>query len=289
MRLRGIPTGLRAPAGDAPAGDAPAWDAPAGHSYGSGMRLLGMRLPGIPTGQVPPTAQSLFPHKLRQVAGGEGLHVAGDELGGPIPPLEAEELGDFVVGESLFDGLGGVSAHEGVGCYVAGDHCHGADDGSVADAHARHDGGFVADPHVIADDGVALAGIFLAIHGAFPSVLKNGKRIGGNRVGEVVGPIHDEGGAGGDHAEFTDDELVTREFEMIFHILLEVVNILKIIVIGVVAHLNVGAGDDIVEKTKSVVMKKRKRCLWVGSSHKRWVRNDVIRQGVCLRVAEAEG
>ena len=52
-------------------------------------------------------------------------------------------------------GPGRHAAYNGVRWHIFGDHRAGADDRSVANRDAGEDHGFVADPHIVADDDIA--------------------------------------------------------------------------------------------------------------------------------------
>src|SRR3954471_21706251 len=93
--------------------------------------------------------------------GGSARHdradVLGPELDGPVPPGRAQEALDVAVVEPLPEHGRRVAADDRVRRHVGGDDRARADDRTVTDAHPGHDHGAVADPHVVADDGVAPA------------------------------------------------------------------------------------------------------------------------------------
>lgn len=66
----------------------------------------------------------------------------------------------------------------------------------------------------------------------------------------MVGTIHDESDARRNHAEFTDNQFVTKEIIMVLNVLFKVRHILEIIIIGIVAHLNIRVSNDVFQETK---------------------------------------
>ncbi len=65
----------------------------------------------------------------------------------------------------------------------------------------------------------------------------------------MIRSIHDELHTGSDHTELPDDQFVPGKVKMICYVLLEVFDVLKIIVIGVISDDDVGIPDDVFEKT----------------------------------------
>ena len=64
----------------------------------------------------------------------------------------------------------------------------------------------------------------------------------------MVGAIHDKGDASGDGTESADDELVARKFIVVGDVFLKPVRALRVIVVGVVSYLDIGAGDYIFDE-----------------------------------------
>src|SRR5690606_12509902 len=93
------------------------------------------------------------------------------------------------------------------------------------------------------------------------------ERIRRDSVHFMVGPIHDESDAGCDHAEFTDDQFITKEIIMVLDVLFKVCHVLEIVIIGIIAHLNIWVGNDIFQETKPVVMRKGKFLVFVWYLH----------------------
>ena len=75
--------------------------------------------------------------------GDVGLHqkrnVAAYALDVPIPPAQAQELANDVVGKAHAHESCRVSGNDGVRRHVAADHGAGGDHGAVADGHAGQD------------------------------------------------------------------------------------------------------------------------------------------------------
>lgn len=65
----------------------------------------------------------------------------------------------------------------------------------------------------------------------------------------MIRSIHNELHPGRDHTELPDDQFVASKVKMICYVLLEVFDVLKIIVIGIISDDDVGIPDDVFEKT----------------------------------------
>ena len=177
------------------------------------------------------------------------LQIPADPLHRPVPPGEGAQTGDGVVVKAIADHLGGVAADHGVVGHVRGDHGAGGDDGAVADFDSRHKQGLIAYPDIVADDGIPLVGeAARGRGGALPAVAEDKEGIGGEAGGLVVGAVHDELHPAGDGAELADDELVADEGEVVEDVALEARRILRIVVIGVVTHLDIGSLDGVPDK-----------------------------------------
>ena len=61
----------------------------------------------------------------------------------------------------------------------------------------------------------------------------------------MVGAVHDELHAPADGAESADDEPVADEVIVVGHMLLDPLRAVRVVVIGIVPHKDVGAGDDV--------------------------------------------
>ena len=64
----------------------------------------------------------------------------------------------------------------------------------------------------------------------------------------MVGAVHDELHPAGDGAELADDQLVADEGEVVEDVALEARRILRVVVIGVVTHLDIGPLDGVLDK-----------------------------------------
>jgi hypothetical protein len=167
----------------------------------------------------------------------------------PIPPGEGVEAGDGVVVKAVADHSGGVAADNGVGGYIGGDHGAGGDDGAVAYLDARHDQRLIANPDVVADDGIPLVRQRARCGGcALPAVAEDKEGVGGEAGALVVGTVHDELDPAGDGAELADDQLVADEGEVIEDVALKACRVFRVVVIAVVAHLDIGPLDGVLDK-----------------------------------------
>lgn len=177
------------------------------------------------------------------------MQIPADLLYRPVPPGDGIEALYGVVVKAVADHLGGIAADDGVGGHVSGDHGAGGDNGAVADFYPRHDECLEAYPDIVADDGIPLVGE-TARGGccALPAVAEDKEGVGGETGDLVVGAVHDEFDPAGDGAEFADDELVADEGEVVEDVALEARRILRVVVIGVVAHLDIGPLDGVLDK-----------------------------------------
>jgi hypothetical protein len=65
----------------------------------------------------------------------------------------------------------------------------------------------------------------------------------------VVGAVHDELGAGGDCAEFPDDQLVADERIVVQDVLLEIGEDIGVVVVGELSDFDIGSSDQILDET----------------------------------------
>lgn len=194
--------------------------------------------------------------------------MLADLLHRPIPPGEGVEARSGVVVEAVADHLGGVAADDGVGGHVTGDHGAGGDDGAVADFDPRHDQGLIAYPDIVADDGIALVREGARFGGgALPTVAEDEEGVGGGARALVVGTVHDELDPAGDGAELADDELVADEGEVVEDVALEACRVLRVVVVGVVTHLDIGPLDGVLDKAHLGEARHGVRVGGVGSVH----------------------
>jgi hypothetical protein len=68
-------------------------------------------------------------------------------------------------------------------------------------------------------------------------------------------------------AKLADDQLVANEIEVVEHIALEVFRVLKIVVIGVVPHHNIGVGEDVFQIHQPGLARNRMAAGGVRSMH----------------------
>ena len=61
----------------------------------------------------------------------------------------------------------------------------------------------------------------------------------------VVAAVHNKLDAGGDGAEFPDDEFVAREIEQVLHVFFKIGHVFKIVIVGIIAYEDVGVFDDV--------------------------------------------
>jgi hypothetical protein len=199
---------------------------------------------------MPPGGQ-LSPHSLQlaNVPAAYQCQIPADPLHRPVPPGEGAETGYGVVVEAVADHLGGVAADNGVVGHISGDHGAGGDDGAVADPDPRHDQRLIAYPDVVADKGISLVRQRARCGGgALPAVAEDEEGVGGEAGALVVGTVHDELDPAGDGAELADDELVADEGEVIEDVALKACGILRVVVVAVVAHLDIGPLDGVLDK-----------------------------------------
>ena len=75
---------------------------------------------------------------------------------------------------NIFDDLGGIACHDGVGRHILGHHGIGTDDAAIAEVNAWQDGGSDAYPHIVLDDD------FLPVGGG--AVLGGGVVVDGDEI-----------------------------------------------------------------------------------------------------------
>lgn len=213
-------------------------------------RLAGAALQGIEVGR----------HDRRQ--------VPADLLHRPVPPGDGQQALHHRVGEALLQRLGRVATDHGVGRHVAGHHRARGDDGTVADLHPRHDQRLVADPHVVADQGVALVGELRQVgHVVFPATAEDLEGVGGEAGELVVGAVHDELHPARDGAEAPDHQAVTDEGEEVEHVALEVLRILRVVVVGVFADLDLRVAHRVADEADLGEARHGVRVARVGAVH----------------------
>lgn len=100
-----------------------------------------------------------------------------------------------------------------------------------------------------------------------PAVSEDGERKSGQGLSQVIGPIHDKLHAGSDHAELADNQLVARKIKVVLDVFLEVVNVFKIVIVGIITDDNVGVFDYVFEETEAVVVWEGEFGVFVGSGH----------------------
>ena len=82
-------------------------------------------------------------------------------LDGPVPPSQLKQLVDGCGIEAGAEQPRRIATDDSVGVDVGGDDGLCRDDRSIPDLYARHQGGAMADPYIVADDGVSLVGPLL--------------------------------------------------------------------------------------------------------------------------------
>ena len=129
-----------------------------------------------------------------------------------IPPLIAQQqVFQFRV-KSLLDEPCRISAVNGVRRDVLHHHRIGGDDRAVADLHTGHDDALAPDPHVAADDRVALARKLRHVRrGIFrPRAAEDVKGVRRSAADAVVRRTHDELRARRDLTKLSDHEMVAK-------------------------------------------------------------------------------
>jgi len=133
--------------------------------------------------------------------------------------------------EPLADFAGGVVAHHSVRLHGFCNDGLGGNDGPISHLHSWHQGGPVANPHVVADDGIPfIRPVFR--HGRLPAVAEDGKGVVGKPVCSVVATVHNEFHVRCNGTEPADDQLVANEVEMVEHTALKVFGVVEIVVVG---------------------------------------------------------
>lgn len=184
-----------------------------------------------------------------QIRAAQNVQMFKDLFGGPVPPLQLQQVFGQIVIETLSDNLAGISPGNAVGGDVFRHHRICGNDGAVTDMDAGHHRNILSDPYIVAHYGVALKRkVIQRGHGFFPAAAHDVEWIGGNAAHPVVGAIHDKLDALGDGTEFSDDELVAQKLIMMGDVLLKALRAVDVVVVGIVAHKNIGTGDDILNK-----------------------------------------
>ena len=98
----------------------------------------------------------------------------------------------------------------------------------------------MADPYIVADDGVSLVGPLLR-HCRCPCSSEDGEGIVREPIGAVIAAVHDELHSGGDGTELADDESVADEVEVVEDVPFELLHAGGVIVVGIVADQDVWA------------------------------------------------
>jgi len=161
-----------------------------------------------------------------------------------------------------------VAADDGIRRHVGRHHRTRCDDGTVADGHPRHDQGIVADPDIVADHGIALVGQFaLGRPRGFPAIPENEEGEGRDPIHLVIGAVHDEFDAARNRTKLPDDQPVANKRKVVDHVLLEIVDGVRIVVIGVIANLNVRSADGILQEAYLRHTRYRLKGVRTGSLH----------------------
>lgn len=168
------------------------------------------------------------------------MRSAGQSHQAPVPPGEGQEPRDVVFRKPHpYDPRRGAGDDRIVG-HVAGDDGARAHDHAMAEAGGRRQHRLTAKPAIIADDDVAPA----RRRGAIPTqprAVENGERVGRKAVHRVIGRRGDELDPFGDLAEPPDRQPLRRAGKEIGRQRRGVVlRKTPVVVIGVVAHIDVG-------------------------------------------------
>ena len=129
-----------------------------------------------------------------------------------IPPLIAQQQIFQLRVEAFFDESRRVSAENGVRRNVLHHHGIGGDDRAVSDFHTGHDDALAPDPHVAADDRVALARKLRHVRRRVfrPSAAEDVKGVRRSAADAVVRRAHDELRARRDLTKLSDHEMVAK-------------------------------------------------------------------------------
>lgn len=173
-----------------------------------------------------------------------------DLLNGPVPPGYLIEPRHIIWLEALPDRLGWIAANDGIWRHIGYDDRARRDNGPIAYFDPRHDERLVADPDIIADDGVTLERQVAGCrHDLFPAVTEDLEWVRGYAGNFVIGAVHDEFDAAGDGAELTNDQPIADEREMIEDIALEVLRVFGIVVVRVIANDDIRVLHGVLDET----------------------------------------
>src|SRR5690606_5388453 len=149
--------------------------------------------------------------------------MASDLLHRPVPPGNRLQRRHHLRFEALTNHPGRVAADDAVGWDIGHHHRSRRHDGTIADLHAGHDHGVIANPDIIANHRITFVRqIIERRHHLFPTVAENLEWIGRYAGHLVIGAIHDELHATCDGAESADDQFVANERKVIENVALEV-------------------------------------------------------------------
>lgn len=88
----------------------------------------------------------------------------------------------------------------------------------------------------------------------FLFIFKDCKRVSRDCIGQMVSFIYNKGYVGGNYVKFIDNEFIFNKIKQIFDVFFKVLDIFKVIVVGVIFYYNIGIFNDIFEKIKLIVM-----------------------------------
>lgn len=165
-----------------------------------------------------------------------------------IPPLIAQQQIFQLRVKSLLDESRRVSAVNSVRRNILHHHGIGGDDCAVSDLHAGHDDALAPDPHVAADDRVALVRKLRHVRRRVfcPSAAKDVEWIRRGAADAVVCRAHNKLRAGHDLTGIPDHEMIAELRVVEQHVVpLKSRRVNRVVVIGVVADRDIRRGDDV--------------------------------------------
>jgi len=166
----------------------------------------------------------------------------------PIPPGNLEELVTGAVIKSILNDVGGIATNNAIGRYIG---CHDRFTRyycATANFDSRHNGGFIANPNIMANLCVTFIGKFtLFRHDLFPAIAKYLKWVCREARYSVVCAIHYELYVLCDGAESTYSQLIADKREMIKNVALKSRRTLGVIVVGVVTNDDIFRGDIVLQ------------------------------------------
>jgi hypothetical protein len=142
------------------------------------------------------------------------------------------------------------------------------DDGAIAHRHAWHDERVPTDPHVVADDRVAVARK-VELAGPHPAPgLEDRKRKRGDPRRPVIAAVHDELDTGGDRAVSTDAQPIPAEVEVVQDVAQERVGPGRVVVVREFADLDRrGEAGQVADEHHARLVGHRMQSAGIGMAH----------------------